>query len=202
MSVRMKALIPYAGQEPGEMRPRKAPDMRVVDVLLEAVLPEHRKAFERTISRVAVTDSGCWEWQGCRRERGYAVAHYRYLGRNLSPHRFVMLALGYDIEWLVVCHHCDNPPCINPAHLFIGTHTDNVRDCMAKGRFINPPVTDWPARMKDHPHHWQKISASDVPTIRARLASGEKLAAVAADYGVSFQAVSKIRTGTRWSHVP
>ena len=78
--------------------------------------------------------NGCIEWQGFRTEDGYGRRRFR--GFKCLVHREVY-ALTHHITipfGLIVCHTCDNPPCINPAHLFLGTHKDNVQDCVKKGR--------------------------------------------------------------------
>lgn len=72
----------------------------------------------------------CWEWDGCRNGKGYGQFC------NTRAHRFsYMVYVGKIPDGLFVCHHCDNPPCVNPAHLYAGTAKDNVRDCIARGRF-------------------------------------------------------------------
>lgn len=84
-------------------------------------------------SRVAVTDAGCWEWQGHRNEHGYGRVSVG--GRRMYAHRLAYLATHFVIpEGLVVMHRCDNPPCVNPDHLAIGTYADNTADMIAKGR--------------------------------------------------------------------
>ena len=86
--------------------------------------------WERTV----VTDSGCWEWTGCRLPTGYGHIGF-YQNRNCGTHRVAWILTHGDIpKGLCVCHKCDNPPCINPDHLFLGTRADNVHDRDAKGR--------------------------------------------------------------------
>jgi len=78
--------------------------------------------------------SECWIWQGRTNLKGYGVCYYR--GRNYGAHRLaahVWLGLDLSRSDLQVCHHCDNPPCVNPDHLFIGTAKDNHEDRMKKG---------------------------------------------------------------------
>ena len=93
-------------------------------------------------------DSGCWEWTGKRVGRGYGG-----YGNNGRAHRLSASAfLGVNIQGRYVCHHCDNPPCVNPNHLFVGDAAANVRDCIAKGRHpicLKAPVERVCARCED-----------------------------------------------------
>jgi hypothetical protein len=80
--------------------------------------------------------TGCWEWTKSRGEKGY--------GQIWVVDKFIRVSraayeeyVGPIPEGMLVCHHCDNPPCFNPDHLFVGTQSDNIKDCVAKGR--------WPA---------------------------------------------------------
>jgi hypothetical protein len=86
----------------------------------------------------------CWEWQGALtthwRNGRIMVDKKRYLA-----HRFSWILHNGDIpEGLLVCHHCDNPPCVNPKHLFLGTTTDNMRDMSLKGRSSGQKKTHCP----------------------------------------------------------
>ncbi len=95
---------------------------------------------ENLLQRRLVTESGCWEWQGCRRS-GYGRVWRD--GRLLTVHRLVAhLVFDLDLSdrWTLVCHRCDNPPCFNPDHLFLGTPSDNNDDRDRKGR-SRPPYT-------------------------------------------------------------
>jgi hypothetical protein len=91
-----------------------------------------------------VTDTGCWEWRGPRRATGYGCYTRRLCGVPFSPavqlaHRWAWLTVYGPIPvGLFVCHRCDNPPCINPEHLFLGTAADNMRDAQEKRRIAWP----------------------------------------------------------------
>ena len=100
------------------------------------------------------------------------------------------LTRGEITSGMHVCHHCDNPLCCNPAHLLLGTPAENMADKVAKGR---------PA--KGDSHGRSRLSSADIPIIRARCAAGEPHRLVAADYGVSKQAISHIVRGKSWAHV-
>lgn len=78
----------------------------------------------------------CWLWLGARRASGHGVvARGGHQGGMLGAHRVAWeLTNGTVPDGLQVCHRCDNPPCVNPAHLFLGTQGDNMRDMHAKGR--------------------------------------------------------------------
>lgn len=98
--------------------------------------------IERLLKRCIVNKiTQCWEWQGCVRNPKKPYGHIG-VGSRLDGTRKSVYAhrLSYEIHIgpiennLLVCHKCDNPRCINPDHLFLGTHQDNVDDCIKKGR--------------------------------------------------------------------
>lgn len=76
----------------------------------------------------------CWEWNAFKTKKfGYGA--FRLNGRMHNAHRISwLLSRGEIPAGICVLHKCDNPPCVNPAHLFLGTQADNVKDCKAKGR--------------------------------------------------------------------
>lgn len=95
-----------------------------------------REKIEQAIWEKVDTSSGdnaCWPWQGSRNRQGYGTLNIS--GRNHMAHRLVYETLVGGIPLgEIVCHHCDNPCCCNPAHLFTGTHVDNFRDMVRKNR--------------------------------------------------------------------
>jgi hypothetical protein len=80
----------------------------------------------------------CWEWNGGRNKDGYGIFYASKRDKWLAHRLAMAVNLGLNPGRICVLHKCDNPPCCNPAHLFLGTRGDNVADCWAKGRRIHP----------------------------------------------------------------
>lgn len=77
--------------------------------------------------------SGCWEWTGTKSSYGHG--RFKIHGKLYSPHRISAEFFGVEIpDGYFVCHHCDNPSCVRPQHLFVGTRSDNMKDSRRKGR--------------------------------------------------------------------
>lgn len=90
----------------------------------------------RMWARIDRSDSNaCWEWPGARHGKGYGLLFDRLTGTHWRTHRLAWTAANGPIPaGLMVLHRCDNPPCVNPAHLWLGTNAENARDMVAKGR--------------------------------------------------------------------
>jgi hypothetical protein len=97
-----------------------------------------RSIRERLLRRISIHPlTGCWEWQAGRKNKeGYG--DFSIDGASKSAHRVSYKEFKGDPVGFVVCHSCDNPPCINPDHLFLGSPKDNVADMMRKGRAVPP----------------------------------------------------------------
>src|SRR5262245_53416201 len=96
-------------------------------------LPEQSPLEERFWSRVEKT-SRCWNWTGSTGNGGYG--HIRVDGRTRKATHVSLALIGVEVpKGMHVCHHCDNPACVRPSHLFIGDAFDNMSDASRKGRF-------------------------------------------------------------------
>lgn len=167
---------------------------------------EQAQRFWKQVDKSAGPD-GCWPFFGSIRPNGYGSVYVLGSGRahpNMMGAHCMAFALANritDLAKTVVCHSCDNSRCCNPKHLWAGTQKLNMQDCISKGRFVAPPPTDWPERMKLQPHHWQRLSREQVILIKDRLAAGEKQQTIADDFGVNSRTISKINVGQRWAHL-
>ena len=127
--------------------------------------------------------TACDEYPGCTNAYGYGVQ--RHEGKAQLAHRVAWeKANGPIPEGLCVLHECDNPPCRNVEHLFLGTRVDNNADKMAKGRH---PTGEAAA---------QKLSLANVEEIRASVCAQSQ---IAAEHGISQSMVSRIKSGERWA---
>jgi hypothetical protein len=144
-----------------------------------------------------VLASGCVEFASTRNSQGYGYIWDCKRKRRL--HRVMWeLAFGPIPDGQCVLHRCDNPPCCNPAHLFLGTKADNNADRAAKGRSrgIFAAGPDHPATQRRGGRHWQaKLSNSQVLEIRRRRSAGVTCRPMAAEYGVHEATISRISRG-------
>ncbi len=133
----------------------------------------------------------CWNWTGLRNDRGYGRFHFGK--KNILAHRAAWIAVaGKEIpDGMVICHSCDNRTCCNPAHLFLGTQSDNMQDCVRKGRKNNP-------QGERHPR--SKLTEDIVRQIKACKSAGDATA-VATRFNTSQSHVSNIWRGERWGHL-
>lgn len=132
------------------------------------------------------TTGECWPWTGARQGTGYGRV-------ALGGHR---VAHAHRVSWVLtfgpipsdsfVCHRCDNPPCVRPSHLFLGTHLDNIADMMSKGRHARGGS--------------RKLTVEQVRSIKDSLPTQTK-AQLARSFGVSRRLVRAIAQGEIWTWV-
>lgn len=131
---------------------------------------------------------GCWEWTAARGPQGYGAFSMggRADRRMVGAHRISWeLANGPIPPGMSVMHRCDNPPCVRPSHLRLGSPADNMRDMAVKER-----------------SRTTRLSAEQVNAIRLEAARGDRHIDIAARYGISKANVSMITTRQTWKHLP
>jgi hypothetical protein len=135
--------------------------------------------YSRFIDKVIIDSKGCWLWTASKTNDGYG---------KFYPHGKVTLAHRFSYEYFIdvipqglcVCHVCDNPSCVNPTHLFLGSHQDNMTDRNNKMRQSNAALCE-----------------SDIPDIRA-LSKSRSQNEIARIYHISRHLVSDIIHGIKW----
>ena len=141
--------------------------------------------------KVEVSEEGCWPWTGAVNEDGYGLV---WDGRAVQAHRVAWrLTFGPIPEGIHVLHHCDNPPCQRPDHLFLGTHKMNMEDRQAKGRqAVGDATAQWGMT-----NGQVKFTTEQVVEIRRARAFGALLRHISAEYGISMAQASRIGSGKR-----
>ena len=140
----------------------------------------------------------CWPWLGVRSKKGYG--QWRPEGHRTVPvyaHRLsYQLAHGGIPKGAYVLHTCDNPPCVNPAHLGVGSQTDNMREMYDRARDVhNAP--------RGASHYRARLTDEAVAAIRERYRIGElSQEQIAREFGVSQITVSRVIRRVAWRHVP
>lgn len=149
--------------------------------------------------------SGCLLWTGNYHAHGYGRTNMGRRGIVLAHRLAWELTFGPIPDGLCVLHRCDNPPCVNPNHLFLGTKADNSADMVAKGRSCAGDRQG----MRRHPecvprgerNGQARLAEADVIAIRAARATGQTEREVAARFGVSPSLVGCIHRRERWRHI-
>ena len=144
---------------------------------------------DRFFNKVTKTYT-CWIWQGRTMRGGYGK--FRIKRKEYSAHRISWEIHNDKIpKNMMVCHTCDNPPCVNPDHLFLGTCQDNMDDMKSKGR--SPRGEQRPnSLLKDHDVRWIRKCYTSTNT---------SYEAIAMKYGVSETTIRHILNGHKWNHV-
>lgn len=157
---------------------------------------------------------GCWNWMGTKNNSGYGV--FRIRGKVIRAHRYSFeIFYGPIPVGKFICHHCDNPACVSPKHLFVGTAKENSADMMKKGRNMHV-VKPWTLPhgdrngtrtrpdtvRKGEKIEWHKLTADEVVQIRERYWSGETAIVLGKEFGVYKSTIYKAVYGFKWKSVP
>lgn len=158
---------------------------------LEYILqPKVIKRFHR---KYVVRDDGCWEWTIGRFRDGYGQFSIKGISRVASRISWIIHNKRSIPNKMMVCHKCDTPECVNPAHLFIGSARDNARDRSRKGRSAS--------RVGER-NNSCVLSRQDVIEIRKTFSrGGVTRVSLSEKYGVNKQTVCNIISGKSWSHL-
>lgn len=162
--------------------------------------------MERFWAKVTMGE-GCWEWQGSRLPKGYG--RFNIGGEIVGAHRVSWeLANGPIPAGLHVLHRCDNPPCVNPAHLWVGTNAENHADKRAKGHSrgavgeLNGRRTKPWCTARGEGSGASKLTEHDVIYIRGLRVIGFTTGELAKMYGVSPETIRGVHNRRTWAHVP
>lgn len=144
----------------------------------KGVYQRKRTIIQRFMGKVGpATVKGCREWRGAIGKNGYGV--FRFQGKNLGAHAAAATAYyGQVPVGKIVCHHCDNKICVNPAHLYIGTYQKNTHDALKRGLFM--------ASIK------VRLFPEEIEEIKTSPLSNRK---IARQLGINYHTVGAIRSG-------
>lgn len=161
----------------------------------------------------------CWDWNGRKMNSRFPYGVLDVGRKQIRAHRLSFSIHNSDPMELLVCHKCDNPPCCNPDHLFLGTIAENIKDCVSKGRNLRGEARSilgkaCAPRGDEHflrrmpflkkfgsKSHFSKLKEEDVLIIRERLKSGERKPALAKEFGTSVTNLYHIQNHVTWPHI-
>lgn len=139
----------------------------------------------------------CIEWRGAKTSTGYGLTKYK--GRCVRAHRLIYCEANFiklfHIDGLCVMHTCDNPSCVNPKHLVLGTHLDNMKDKMAKGRHV---------QVRGEQQGSSKLSEEDVVYIRSVFSKSSRefgASALARKFNVHPATINRVVNNLSWTHI-
>ena len=162
------------------------------------ITPKQINLFWQKVRKAGPDD--CWEWTACIGFGGYGKVGVGNR-RTEAAHRVAYFLANGDIpdDKPCILHRCDNRKCVNPSHLFAGTKRENTHDMFAKGRACQQTGTWQPKRGSTNTN--AKLTEADVVVIRSRIADGENVHDIAADYSVTSGTIFHIKHRRSWDHL-
>lgn len=163
-------------------------EMKLIGDLLQVKFNARRlNRFWASVNNTSL-EHECWEWQKGLTSKGYGKVKMR--PKTLTAHRVAYAIANKELPALLM-HSCDNPKCVNPAHLSAGTHKENMADMVAKRRQATGTT-----------HGVSKLTESDVLDIRQMYADGVKVRLIAEKHGIKAHSISNICAGRVWAFLP
>jgi len=143
------------------------------------------------LGKYTKTKNGCWEWNGAMSHQGYGKIKRK--GKYLQAHRVSYEFFVDDIpKGMQINHRCHNRKCVNPYHLYVGTHNDNMRDMVVSGRSLD---------QYGEKNHNSKLTKDNVVKIKTLLKEGRKQNSLAKEFGVTISTIHLIKKGLTWAGV-
>jgi hypothetical protein len=146
---------------------------------------------DRILSKILIDQKGCWNWTDHLEVRGYGRATYN--GKTYPAHRLSYMCFEKKIpKGLLVCHKCDNRRCVNPEHLYLGTHHDNSLD---RGK------RNLKSFQRGESHGNCKFSDAIILEVRKKHSEGQSRSQISKIYNIKYSAVCKIIRRESWNHI-
>lgn len=158
-------------------------------------MPAYKPIAERFAEKFKVNEeNGCWEWTGSLDTGGYGMLRRSRERKMIAAHRLSYELHKGDPGRFYVLHECDNPRCVNPEHLRLGTQQENMQDMQRRGRRrgVTGPHGEY--------HGQSKLTEKDVEKIRRLSASGTRQILLAEEFGVGPEQIRRIVRGIAWAH--
>ncbi len=163
--------------------------MAIANRKLPDLTPQLVNKFWQRVNKQSPDE--CWNWTGATRRDGYGQISIPQPPQNaifLRANRLsYFINFGVDPCDLEVCHKCDNPSCVNPEHLFLGTQNENVQDCINKNR-----------KARGEKNGISKLCEREVTEIRKRFSEGERISNLAREYDVTYSQIWNITKNKQW----
>jgi len=154
----------------------------------------------RFLEKILKSD-GCWQWIAASRGNGYGCMKVNR--KVIDAHRLSWeIHFGKIPDGLLVCHTCDNKKCVNPAHLFLGTHSDNMQDCLKKGRLVTPKG-DGIGFQIGHTALNGSLSTEEAKKIKKYIFENPKIdpSMIAMQFNVKSQLIKDIKGGRSYKNI-
>lgn len=149
------------------------------------------KRFENNV--YPEPNTGCWLWTGCVSPGKWGYGVFWVDGKTIKVHRYSYIIFKGEIpKGLFVCHSCDQPSCVNPDHLFLGTHQDNMKDMNSKGRG---------GSTKGERSRLSRLTTQQVLDIRSMYSDGNSSIKIAKRFSITDRNVMHIVNRETWKHI-